>query len=229
MAAPKRLYLESLRIGDELPTLVKPPIERVQIARFAGASNDFNPMHVDEMHARAAGMPSVFSHALLPMGFMGQFLTDWLKGGHLTRLAVRFVKLVWPGDSLSCKGRVLARRRDEQGRYYVDVDLWAENQRGELVLKGHATGQLYFNAEDETRQRRGDSPLLVDVSEQSELPRNAKGKAVKPKISALKPADDEPDRPEIAPIAPARPKVDKPEAKAAPPPKPKQVAKLARK
>jgi acyl dehydratase len=222
MAAPKRLYLESLRIGDELPTLVKPPIERVQIARFAGASNDFNPMHVDEIHARAA-------HALLPMGFMGQFLTDWLKGGHLTRLAVRFVKLVWPGDSLSCKGRVLARRRDEQGRYYVDVDLWAENQRGELVLKGHATGQLYFNAEDEARQRRGDTPLLVDVSEQSELPRNAKGKAVKPRISALKPAAEAPDSPEIAPIAPVRPKVDKPEAKVAPPPKPKQVAKLARK
>lgn len=225
MAAPKRLYLESLRIGDELPTLVKPAIERVQIARFAGASNDFNPMHVDEIHARAAGMPSVFSHALLPMGFMGQFLTDWLKGGNLTRLAVRFVKLVWPGDSLSCKGRVLARRRDEQGRYYVDVDLWAENQRGELVLKGHTTGQLFFNAEDEARQRRGDTPLLVDVSEQSELPRNSKGKPIKPKISAVKPVGVEP-----APAAPPRPKAEKPDVKPAPPaPKPKPVAKLARK
>jgi acyl dehydratase len=226
MAAPKRLYLESLRIGDELPTLVKPTIERVQIARFAGASNDFNPMHVDEIQARAAGMPSVFAHALLPMAFMGQFLTDWLKGGHLTRLAVRFVKLVWPGDTLACKGRVLARRRDEQGRYYADVDLWAENQRGELVLKGHATGQLYFNAEDEGRQRRGDAPLLVDVSELSELPRNAKGKPVKPKLASLMPVSVEPSAPAPAP-PPAR-KPEKPPAKPVPA-KPKQVAKAGHK
>ncbi len=187
MAVPKRLYLESLRVGDELPTLVKPAIDRVQIARFAGATNDYNPMHVDETAARTAGMPSVFAQAELPMGFMSQFLSDWLKGGRLSRLAVRFVKLVWPGDVLSCKGRVLARRRDEQGRYYVDVDIWAENQKGELVLKGHSTGQLFYNAEDETRQRRGETPLLADVSEMSELPRNAKGKVVRPKTPAPRP------------------------------------------
>ena len=184
MAAPKRLYLESLRVGDELPTLAKPAIDRVQIARFGGAANDFNPMQLDELQARAAGMPSVFAHALLPMSFMSQFLTDWLKGGRLTRLAVRFVKLVWPGDVLSCKGRVLSRRRDDQGHYFVDVDLWAENQKGELILKGHCTGQLFYSAEDESRQKRGEGPLVVDVSEQSELPRNAKGKPVKARPAA---------------------------------------------
>ena len=205
MAAPKRLFLESLRIGDELPTLVKPGIDRVQIARFAGACDDFNPMHIDEVQAKAAGMPSVFAHSLLPMSFMAQFLGDWLKGGRLTRLAVRFVKLVWPGDVLSCKGRVLARRRDDQGRYYVDVDLWAENQKGELVLKGHAVGQIYYSPEDEARQKRGDGPLMVDVSEQTELPRNAKGKPVKPKVAA----------PRVAPEKPA-PAAKKPAAKPAP-------------
>jgi acyl dehydratase len=204
MAQPKRLYLESLRVGDELPTLVKPPIERVQIARFAGASNDYNPMHVDEPAARAAGMPSVFAHALLPMSFMSQFLGEWLKGGRLTRLAVRFVKLVWPGDVLSCKGRVLARRRDDQGRYFVDVDLWAENQNGELVLKGHATGQIYYNADDEARQKRGETPLVIDVSESTELPRNAKGKPIKPAKTAS--ARAQAAEPEPRPVAKLEPK-----------------------
>ncbi|MFN7130669.1 MAG: MaoC/PaaZ C-terminal domain-containing protein [Myxococcales bacterium] len=214
MAAPKRLYLESLRVGDELPTLTKEPIDRVQIARFAGASGDFNPMHVDELAARAAGMPSVLAQALLANSFMAQFLGDWLKGGRLTRLAVRFVKIVWPADVLSCKGRVLARRRDEQGRYFVDVDIWAENQKGELVLKGHATGQLFFNAEDENRQKRGESPLLADVSEQSELPRNAKGKPIEPKVVAVR------AEPETRPAPAAAPA-----AKAAAKPAPKQAAR----
>jgi acyl dehydratase len=218
MAAPKRLFLESLRIGDELPTLVKPIIDRVQIARFAGAANDFNPMHVDEIQARAAGMPSVFAHSLLPMSFMAQFLSEWLKGGRLTRLAVRFVKLVWPGDVLSCKGRVLARRRDEQGRYYVDVDLWAENQKGELVLKGHCSGQIFYNSEDEARQKRGDGPLIVDVSEQTELPRNAKGKPVKPKVAAARPMEK--------PVAlPAPKKIAAAAKPSLAPAKPKLVAK----
>ncbi len=217
MAAPKRLYLESLRVGDELPTLTKTAIDRVQIARFAGASGDFNPMHVDELAARAAGMPSVFAHALLSNSFMAQFLSDWMKGGRLTRLAVRFVKIVWPGDVLACKGRVLSRRRDDQGRYFVDVDIWAENQNGDLVLKGHATGQLFFNSDDEARQRRGESPLIADVSEQSELPRNSKGKVVKPRVAAVKP---EPVRAEPPKPAPA-----KPAAKAASKPAPKQAAR----
>ena len=221
MAVPKRLYLDGLRVGDELPTLVKPPLDRVQVARFAGASNDYNPMHVDELQARAAGMPSVFAHSLLPMSFMAQFLTDWLRGGRLTRLAVRFVKLVWPGDVLSCKGRVLARRRDEQGRYYVDVDLWAENQKGELVLKGHSTGQIFYNAEDENRQKRGDGPLIVDVSESTELPRNAKGKPVKPKVPPL--VARPPER-IIAPPPPPAPK--KPASRPSAPGK-KPVAKAA--
>lgn len=221
MAAPKRLYLESLRIGDELPTLTKPAIDRVQIARFAGAANDFNPMHLDELQARAGGMPSVYAHAGLPMGFMSHFLTDWLKGGRLTRLAVRFVKLVWPGDVLSCKGRVLARRRDDQGRYYVDIDLWAENQKGELVLKGHATGQVFYNAEDEARSKRGDAPLYVDVSESTELPRNAKGKPVKPKVLPLVKPPEKPAPPAPPPPPPPAPAPKK----AAPAPKAKPAGK----
>jgi acyl dehydratase len=184
MAAPRRLYLEGLRVGDELPTLVKEAIDRVQLAKFAGVTGEYSPMHVDEVQARAAGMPSVYAPALLPMGFMAQFLTDWLRGGTLHRFAVRFVKLVWPGDVLSCKGRVLSRRRDDSGRYFVEIDLWAENQKGELVLKGHATGQIFYSAEDEARQRAGEAPLMVDVSEHTELPRNSKGKPIKARVQA---------------------------------------------
>ena len=100
----------------------------------------------------------------------------------------------------------------------MDIDLWAENQKGELVLKGHASGQIYYNAEDEARQKRGDGPLVVDVSEQTELPRNAKGKPVKPKVAA-------PVRPPEKPVA-LPPAAKKPAPKA-PPPKSKPAAKPA--
>lgn len=50
----RQLYFEGVKVGDELPPLVKPPVDRIQIARYAGASQDYSPLHVDEQFARAA-------------------------------------------------------------------------------------------------------------------------------------------------------------------------------
>jgi hypothetical protein len=52
------------------------------------------------------------------------------------------VKIVWPGDELTCRGRIFELRK-ENGACYADVELWAENQKGELVLRGQATCELY--------------------------------------------------------------------------------------
>lgn len=164
----RKLYFEAVRVGDELPALAKAPIDRVQLARYAGASGDFNPAHVDEAYARAAGMPSVYAPGMLVMGFLGQLISDWARGAQLRRYTVRFVKMVWPGDTIVCKGRV-TDRYGEGGRYFAEVDLWAENQKGELVIKGQSQIQLFYSLEDENRQRAGQPPIVVDVPRQSIL------------------------------------------------------------
>jgi len=138
----RSFYWSELRVGDDLPPLSKPTIDRVQIARYASASNDFNRLHLDEPFAHALGFPGLFAPGMLAMGFVGQLLTAWLRRGHVRRLAARFVKIVWPGDELTCRGRI-AELRKENGACYADVELWAENQKGELVLRGQATCELY--------------------------------------------------------------------------------------
>src|SRR5437868_444666 len=138
----RSFYWSELRVGDDLPPLSKPTIDRVQIARYASASIDFNRLHLDEPFAHALGFPGLFAPGMLAMGFVGQLLTAWLRRGHVRRLAARFVKIVWPGDELTCRGRIAELRRDG-GACYADVELWAENQKGELVLRGQATCELY--------------------------------------------------------------------------------------
>jgi acyl dehydratase len=138
----RSFYWSELRVGDDLPPLSKPAIDRVQIARYAAASNDFNRLHLDEPFAHALGFPGLFAPGMLAMGFVGQLLTAWLRRGHVRRLAARFVKIVWPGDELTCRGRIFELRK-ENGACYADVELWAENQKGELVLRGQATCELY--------------------------------------------------------------------------------------
>jgi len=163
---PRKLYFESVRVGDELPAVAKAPIDRVQLARYAGASGDFNPVHVDEAYARSIGMPSVYAPGMLVMGFLGQLVSDWARGAQLRKYNVKFVKIVWPGDTVVCKGRV-TDRWGEGGRYFADIDLWAENQKGELVMKGQSEIQLFYSLEDENRQRAGQSPVVVNVPRES--------------------------------------------------------------
>jgi acyl dehydratase len=138
----RSFYWSELRVGDDLPPLTKPLVDRVQIVRYAAASGDFNRLHLDEPFAHALGFPMLFAPGMLAMGFVGQLLTAWLRRGHVRRLAARFVKIVWPGDELTCRGRIAELRRDG-GACYADVELWAENQKGEAVLRGSATCELY--------------------------------------------------------------------------------------
>lgn len=142
MRAQKKFDIARLRIGDELPSLKKRAIDRVQIARWASALDDFNPMHLDDACAQAEGMPSVFVNPQIPMAFAGQLAASWLNGGQLRRLAVRFLKLVWPGDELTFHGRLLRVDTDAQGHARVEIDLWGENQAGEVVLKGVCHGAM---------------------------------------------------------------------------------------
>jgi hypothetical protein len=136
---------------------------------------------VDEVYAKSVGMPSVYAPGMLVMGMLGQLISDWARGGQLRRYHVRFIKMVWPGDTVVCKGRV-SDRHGEGGRYFVDVELWAENQRGELVMKGNSTIQLFYSLEDENRQRAGQSPIVVEVPRESLL-----------QASAQTPGEDEED------------------------------------
>jgi acyl dehydratase len=162
----RKLYFEGIRVGDELPALAKAPVDRVQLSRYAGASGDYNPVHVDEVYAKSVGMPSVYAPGMLIMGMLGQLISDWARGGQLRRYNVRFIKMVWPADTVVCKGRV-TDRHGAGGRYFAEIDLWAENQRGELVMKGAAQLQLFYSLEDENRQRSGQPPLVVDVPRES--------------------------------------------------------------
>jgi acyl dehydratase len=86
-------------------------------------------------------MGGVFAHGMLSMGFVAQALTDWAGAGTVRKLGVRFAGLVRLKDTVTCKGRVVAvTPRDGTG--LVDLELWAENQRGEKVVTGKATVAL---------------------------------------------------------------------------------------
>lgn len=76
-------------------------LTRVQIARYAGAVGDFNPIHVDEEFARAAGMPSVIAHGPLTLTLAIDALIAQAGSDALRRFGARLKAPVVPGDSLT--------------------------------------------------------------------------------------------------------------------------------
>ena len=133
-----KLYFEDVQIGDELPALVKGPIQQIQLTRYAGASGDFNPIHQDPEFAQAAGMGGVFAHGMLSMGFVAQAVTDWAGAGTVRKIGVRFAALVRLKDTVTCRGRIVATSRNN-GVNAVELEIWAENQKGDKVVTGKAT------------------------------------------------------------------------------------------
>jgi acyl dehydratase len=136
-----KVYAEDVQVGAEMSPLVKPPIQQIQLTRYAGASGDFNPIHQDDEFARAAGMGGVFAHGMLSMGFVAQALTDWAGAGRVTKLGVRFAGLVRLKDVVTCRGRVVGKSSKDD-RHLIELEVWAENQRGEKVVSGRATVAL---------------------------------------------------------------------------------------
>jgi acyl dehydratase len=136
-----KVYFESVKVGDEIPVLVKGPIQQIQLTRYAGASGDFNPIHQDDEFAKAAGMGGVFAHGMLSMGFVAQAVTDWAGAGTVRKIGVRFAALVRLKDTVTCRGRVIATSQ-KNGVNLVELEIWAENGKGEKVVTGKATVAL---------------------------------------------------------------------------------------
>jgi acyl dehydratase len=109
-------------------------VDRVSIARYAAASGDFNPLHLDDDHARRQGLPSVIAHGLLTFGWVGHFLTDYCDGdpGRVHSMRIRFLKPVLPGEEIEVRGTIT----DEAGD---STTLAIEVARGdEIVASGSA-------------------------------------------------------------------------------------------
>lgn len=134
-------YFEDLTVGMTLE-LKKPPITRLQIAKFAGASGDFNPSHVDEDIARdIGGMGGVFAHGMIGMGFIGQLLTDFLWDRPLRMFSTRATLIVRPGDALTCRAKVVRKWVEDEDNL-VEFEVEAVNQRGEVTHTGRAEAVL---------------------------------------------------------------------------------------
>ncbi len=104
--------MTALQPGDELAGLTVTP-DRYLTVRYAGASGDFNPIHIDEEFARQVGLPGRILHGLYTMAQVARAQTEAGGGPQsLKRLTVQFRGMGVPEVELAVTGNVTAVRDD---------------------------------------------------------------------------------------------------------------------
>lgn len=127
-------------IGYEPEPMARPPIDKTQLLKYAGASLDFNLIHVDEATARLRGLDGIIAHGMLSMGFIGHYVAQ-LAGpqGFVSSLQVRFSRMVKVGDVLTCRAKVKAMDVEKRA---VTMEVSAEREPGNPVTAGEAVIRL---------------------------------------------------------------------------------------
>jgi len=121
--------MATLEPGQSIPELHVTP-DRFLTVRYAGASGDFNPIHVDDEFARQVGLPGRILHGLWTMAQVARAQTDAAGGPErLRRLAVQFRGMGLPEQEIVVRGTV---REVREGVAVVDA---VAEQAGKAIIR----------------------------------------------------------------------------------------------
>lgn len=128
-------------IGDEFESHILPPVTRIQLIKYAGASGDYNPIHTVDEAAEEAGLPGVIAHGMLTAATMSLPLSPYLEHGYVRELEARFSGMVYLGDEITIGGRASGIENSEEGCVYT-FEVHASN--GESTVASGTVSFLVF-------------------------------------------------------------------------------------
>jgi len=130
--------MSELSVGDSIAGLSVTP-DKYLPHRYAGASGDFNPIHIDPEFAKAVGLPHNILHGLYMMGLVARAATDVAAGDPkaLKRLSVQFRGMGAPETEIVVTGTVKAVDDDR-----VTIDTVAAQGENQTIRNAEAEIQL---------------------------------------------------------------------------------------
>jgi acyl dehydratase len=125
------------KVGAAIPELRITP-DKYTTVRYAGASGDFNPIHIDEEFARSVGLPGRILHGLWTMAQVARAQTEAAGGPEaLKRLSVQFRGMGLPEQEVLVTGSV---RELANGRAVIDTV--AEQSGNQIIRNAEAELEL---------------------------------------------------------------------------------------
>jgi 3-hydroxybutyryl-CoA dehydratase len=136
--AKNRIQLSELREGLALPEMTK-VVTQQNINLYAEASQDFNPVHINEEFAKKTSLGGTVAHGMLILAYVSEMMTTafgerWLAGG---KLDVRFKAAARPGDTIRVSGKITKLEKGG-GQTTINCSVLCSNGKGEQVITGEA-------------------------------------------------------------------------------------------
>lgn len=130
------LSFDSIKVGDQLPAIVKTP-GREQLVKYAAGSGDFNPLHYDADFPQAKAIGDNIVHGRMKYAALGQLVSDWAGHAAVVRsISCQYRGMDLQGQTFTVKGVVTGV--DPTTRT-VDVDVWTEDENAKVTTPGKAT------------------------------------------------------------------------------------------
>jgi len=132
--------------GEHLPKRRCGPVDMQAIERYAHASGDTNPLHLDLTIALRAGLEERPIHGMLMVGYFEPMILAWRQDLELVSLSTKFLRPVFVGQTFELSGRVIRVTPDE--RPNIILRLMAHGFKGD-----GAAGDLALVAEGKLQQK----------------------------------------------------------------------------
>lgn len=135
-------YFEDVQEGEWIPEQSASPDPR-QLFFFSSATYNGHRIHFDRQWAvDVEGYPDLLVQGPLQAALMAKSITDWMgPRGRLVRFAFQNRASAFPGEELRFRARV-ARKREEGGAAFVDLELRGDKADAETIMPGSATVSL---------------------------------------------------------------------------------------
>lgn len=127
------MMIADFQLGQQLEEITLPPVSRLDLIKYAGASGDYNPIHTIDEEAVKAGLPGIIAHGMWTMGNLSKLFSPYYDRGYIEDYSIRFKGMVFLGDVITLQADVY--ERDETT---ASFHVRARNQDGEEVVKGFA-------------------------------------------------------------------------------------------
>ena len=125
------------KVGEKLAPLSFGPFLQDHLRAYAAASEDDNPIHLDQDMARRAGLQAPPVHGMLVMSCFKPALAAWRNDLRIARLSGKFVQPLLCGERVEISGRVVQSRTSDSPQ--AIIRLMAHSERRALVILAEAT------------------------------------------------------------------------------------------
>lgn len=129
--------ITNIIVGYEIPEVIIEPLQQQDLIKYAKASGDYNPIHLDKNFANNIGLDNVIVHGMLIMAHLGKSIANSMTIPYLKHFSVQFSSITTLGEKLICSGQVIKIEKDKEKKI-ISLNLKVLNLSNDVKILGRA-------------------------------------------------------------------------------------------